>query len=219
MNPEPWIKIALGVGGVVGGAVLGFLFGRFNKRLDHRVERKKLKNALYAELGANYQTLVMHSLDLHYYEAEARPMRQPDVKDWIRTEVYNDALKRPVLFRELKEAKVLDDFYFAITKAVVKPIAERREAIKHVFDWFVLNVDNGSISRRRMYVVTGPFGHVYKPRWRTWLSRTYAKLISRNLKRAPNESIGYMPPKTVIEHFEAIRTGLPSREIKRYTRG
>jgi hypothetical protein len=211
---ELWIKVAL----LVGGGLLGFLGGRFNKRLDHRVERKKLRQALYAELGANMQTFMMHLLDLAEEANNGRATRVPHIDGWIRREVYDDALKRSVLFRELKEAKVLDDFYFATAKALEKPKDERRAALRNIAVWFNTTVDDGTVSRRLMYRVTGRFGYNHRPRWRKWVTRRYSKLVSRNLKTKPNEAASWMPPKTLIGHLEAIRTGLPSKEITRFPR-
>jgi len=193
---------------------LGFMGGRFIKGLDYRDERKRLRNALYAELGANLQTLLSYQVDLAE-RVRGRPARVPPIDNWVRKEVYNEGLaKRPAMLRDLKEAKVFDDFYFALATGIQTPNdAEQRVALQTLMSWLHAMVHDNTLSRRRMYKVVGRLSGDFRPPIQILLTRLFSNLISRNLRLAPDECATYMYPKTISEIARAIWKGLPSRSI------
>jgi hypothetical protein len=114
------------------------------KVLDTRRDRKRLRKSLYKELGFNLERM-------HYFIIlkQGQTVNVPRVEEWERREVYDHALKdQPLVFRELKEANPISDFYMQLQHLRGMDIEKQRYAIVGINTWIEASVKQGRLSRR-----------------------------------------------------------------------
>jgi hypothetical protein len=210
VDVQTFLKVLASVSALTG--IGGFIGGRFIKRLDYNDERKRLRRALYAELGANIQTVLLYQLDLGK-RARGIPGRVPPIDNWVHKEVYNEGLtKRPVMFRDLKEAKVLDDFYFALERAIQQGTDEQqRDSLSNLTAFLRGVTKDGVLSRRQMYKVVGRLNHDYEPALYQWIRGKYHRLTWRNVN--PKTGRGFLPAPRIRGKAKALWTGVPGKPL------
>ncbi len=205
---EPWIFIASSVVTYVGGVLTKPFADHVAKAMDSRKQRKRLRNALYKELGGNVEKLVMLQL------SRGRPgaIFYGDVDAWERREVYDLALKsEPVLFRELGEAHFFTDFYFATRKLRGVDATAQHRQIVSLSNWIELRIKKGPLSRRKLNaaipLLASPYGHTGSH----WLNRQYHRISRRNIPKVTTPGIGfiYPPADTLAKKLRALWTGTP----------
>jgi len=179
------------------GTYLGGLFTEpVKKWLSNRAERKRLRRALYAELRANAD---WHQF-LTYLSGIKAPGNYPRFafEQIFRTEVYQEALKQPILFREIREAQTFSLIYEGLVRARTLPEEEQVEWLgkmsKSANDW----VKQGRLSRQLL--------HLPHP-LTVWRRKKYAQLVWRNVE--PDNKLLFRAPDNLLKRIRAVCRGIP----------
>lgn len=180
----------------------------FGKVLNGRRDRKRLRKALYRELGANFER--MHLLVIHRNQPEQQN-EFPKVEEWERREVYDHALKNePIVFRELKEASFVSDFYMQLQRMRAADARGQHEMIVALNKAIADQVRRKRLSRGELkasYLLMGPAQSPYQHPMMLWLRRWIARISSRNNPKAG--SYIYRPQYGKVRAFITGRTGVP----------
>ncbi|MFY9727207.1 MAG: hypothetical protein WB579_25365 [Bryobacteraceae bacterium] len=177
------------------------------KWLSNRAERKRLRRALYAEMAANLTAEPF----LTYVSGIQDPANYPRFafEQMFRTEVYQEALKQPILFREIREAKTFSLLYEGLARARTLPEAEQMAWLQKLNNEVLpFSVKQGRLSRRLL-----GWPHPLAVRWR----KTYWHVISRNLASYKPEEyggkMGFQPPRNPFALIRALWKGIPGDPI------
>jgi hypothetical protein len=179
------------------------------KWLINRAERRRLRNALYAEMQANLDHF------LPYVSGIQCPENYPRIA--FKTEVYLEALRQPVLFRELPEAQIFSDFYEHLAHTGTLPEAERGEWLRGLSEAPTFCIERGLLSRRLLHRAPSPFlpsgfrmGGYPHPLSIWWESK-YRQIASRNIPPArPGEiTVQYGSARTLFGKARALWRGIP----------
>jgi hypothetical protein len=192
----------------------GFVGGRFIKRLDYNDEKKRLRRALYAELGANLQTMLGYQMDLSE-RLRGAPRPVPGwTTNWLHKEVYTDALtKRPVMFRDLKEAKYIDDFYLGVARALEQAEGEdQKTALIQIQSWVRALLPSAGLSRRELYRSMKPLNAEFQSGFQRWIDRRYRRLVFRNVDTRQGGQM-FAPSPGLFKKLKAIWKGIPGDRI------
>lgn len=209
----PLITTVVGLITAVFGYVMGIFSDSWKKQLMNRVERKRLRSSLYSELGLNLSNMLAYQLNMN----AARVVTQhhwpyPPVKDWLRKEVYDQALREsPVLFHEIKEASVISEFYLAMMIIENCPLVEQLERMRVLRESISWNVNSGRLVRSTMnehhsFPGFSPYSHPVL----AWLRKRYYAISFRN---APKQGTHlYEPTDTTWKKIQAILKGVPKEK-------
>ena len=205
--------LLVGGGTYVGGVVTGLFAKSFERWWGNRSERRRLRNALYEELGMNFQNMFLHTLTLHSPPADSWIGSQFAVQEWEHREVYDQALKtQPILFHEVREAKLMSQFYMALERLKVSTPEQQMEGIRVIYNWIIAEVKKGKLSRGTLYDTDpspdSPFLHPL----RVFLRRRYSKVTHRNV---PKDGRGHLfgPSTTFRQELNAVWRGLPGESM------
>jgi hypothetical protein len=188
---------------------LGGLFTEPAKKwLSNRAERKRLRRALYAELAAN---LIAPGSFLTYVSGVMEPKIYPRFafEQMFRTEVYQEALKQPILFREIREAPTFSMLYEGLARARTLPEAEQLAWLQKLNNEALpFSVQQGRLSRRLLH-----WPHPLTLWWRN----KYWRVMRRNLASyKPSEhggKMGFRPPRNPVAWIRAVRKGIPGDPV------
>jgi hypothetical protein len=185
------------------------------RALDTRRERKRLRDALYRELGENVEKLISRQL------MKGHPGGSPfeNFDEWERREVYDLALKtQPVLFRELREAKFLNDFYLALRQSRAKDAATQAQHLLNVTPWINYQIKKGELSRRRLKAAFTLYPPFFMHPFSAWCRKQYHVISNRNAPKVTKPGVGYIydPVDTFPKKLRALWTGVPGKPREYY---
>jgi hypothetical protein len=193
--------------------VVGIFSDSWKKQLMNRVERKRLRNSLYSELGLNLANMLAYRMTRRPESAMAElpAWTYSSISRWLRREVYDQALKEsPVLFHELKEATPISQFYSAMSVIDSRPVAEQLERLALVRKVIAEEVKVGRLVRRKMHKHhalrdwESPYSHPVL----VWLRKKYHAIEYRNLPKDGRGRI-YGPTDTILKKIRALWNGVP----------
>jgi hypothetical protein len=167
-----------------------------------RGDRKRLRNALYGEIVANFFALPPNIV----YLMDDRLKDMTQKGGWLRTDAFVEAMKQPTLFYDLKEYKYIIDVYAFINSLQQVPLEEQRHRLRNANDAIVDAVRNKRLSLRlvRKYC-RGQNREFLHPVARAIL-RLYETTTTRNL---PPGYPSYLPARTLLGKMKAIWRGIP----------
>lgn len=193
------------------GTYLGGLFTEpVKKWLNNRAERKRLRRALYAEMEANFSHFVIYISGLK--SPDTYPRFEFD--QMFKTEVYFEALKQPILFRELREAQTTSEFYEALARTRTLPEAEQPAWLQKFADALLVWVKQGLLSRRLLYRVhASALPSAFQGPFTVWLGKKYRQVAWRNMASQrpsqPGGAMAFLPPRTLFGRIRAFWRGIP----------
>jgi hypothetical protein len=216
VNPEwaRYITTALvSTGTYVGGIFTGLFIKSLEEWLKTRVERRRLRKALYQELGQNLEQLIYI-----VWNHEAPPMdawaRFPGIEEFERREVYDLALKsQPVLFRGIKEANLIGEFYLAMDALKTAPPEQQVKGIRHLKEYLFENARKGQLSRRMLhkaFTLTGVSSRLSHP-LRRHAGMLYNTLSTRNIPK-DGKTRAWEASPTLFKKVKALWRGIPGDE-------
>jgi hypothetical protein len=196
-------------------SIVTYLGGLFTeparKWLNNRTERRRLRNALYAELEANFDHFLAYVSGIRF------PEQYPRIafEQAFRTEVYLEALKQPILFRELHEARTFSDVYELLARTSALPEVEQPAWLEKLSSALPFYIKKGLLSRRllnRAHASYLPSG--YRHPLSIWWGKKYRQITSRNVppqepSRPGETGIAYQPASTLFERIKALWRGIP----------
>jgi hypothetical protein len=202
------LTFALPVATYVGG-----LFTEPAKKwLSTRTDRKRLRNALYSELAGNLNHLLPYLSSI----APHAPMPYPIISQWLRLDVYQDALiKQPVLFNEIRESKAIAHIYLFFNALKDMPEAERFSRLKALTHWITQIITRKLLSRRllkRHQVVLSPSLFDLRHPIIVRMARFSDQLAHRNFQ--PQGRCTFMPPTRLGQKLRALYKGIPGDPIE-----
>jgi hypothetical protein len=181
--------------------------------LLNRAERRRLRNALYAELEANFDHF------LPYVSGIKCPEQYPRIgfEQAFRNEVYAEALKQPILFRELHEAQTFSDLYEALAHTRALPEVEQLEWLKKLSRAITFYVENGLLSRRLLdRAHASPLPSGFRHPLVLWWEAKYRQIALRNIPPQDFSSqigVGYLPANTLTSKIRALWKGIPGDPV------
>jgi hypothetical protein len=203
----PWAFI-LPVATYVGGVLSKPFADSVTKALDIRMERNRLRDALYLEAGENLEKLILRQVTIGGSTATF----YADVAGWQRREVYDLALKtQPILFRELREATFLSDFYLGLQKFTSLDAAAQAKHLLNMRAWIDGCIKKGDLSRRRLKASFRVDHWLYSDPVTAWLRKEYNRIAYRNAPRVTQPGVSYIyePTDTLPKKLRALWTGIP----------
>ena len=213
MDIEPFIKPGLQILGSAGTFVLGVLTERFKSGGKNRADRKRLRKALYAEIAANTESVMLYQCRSREKGKSPEESGHPTLKQWIRMEVYEEALKQPILYREIKESHIFSDIYLSLTLLKDIPSAEADHAGRQFTEWMFDVVKKGQLSRRELSKPGFRYMALFKKSFVPgWIRKQYYTFHHRNIKTS-----GYTrfhATDTLPKKIRALWQGLPGEPIK-----
>jgi hypothetical protein len=109
-------EISIGVAGIIIAFIVGFFADGVKSFFANVSERKLLRNALYREMSLLYERLIRYARIEFDDESAilARNEISMGMKTVFRVECYNYAKSKPIIFYQLKEASLIDEFYMLV---------------------------------------------------------------------------------------------------------
>jgi len=199
-------------GAGIGSVLTTLIVKALEKWNSNRSERKRLRNALYVELGQNFEKLFFHLMQLHngVVNAWTGPL---EIKDWERREVYDQALaSQPILLQEIHEARLISDFYLSLEKLKTVPPDQHIIGVQTLNKWVVNAVNEGNLSRRKLLKNYRRPGSPFHHPLHIWANRKYNGMITRNV---PKTAVGhsFSGANTIREKMKAIWIGMPGKDM------
>lgn len=197
---------------------LGGLFTEpVRKWLINRAERMRLRNALYAELHANFDHHIPYVSGLHPESGNPRIAFEKA----FRTEVYQEALKQPILSRELREAPAFSDLYELLARTSALPEAEQPDWLTKISGAVDFFIKRGMLSEGRFYNrAHASYLHPYRHPLSIWWGKKYRQITWRNTPpleplRPGETGIGYyQTSSSLFGKIRALWRGIPGEPIK-----
>ena len=168
--------------------------------------------------------LVLGVRTKHHFNADVpvltnNPYVYPEMAKWLRTEVYDRALKeQSTLFYEIPEARVFVEFMLAMSHVKDKsPLDEEALRVMGQTDQYMESqVGRGILSRRKLAkAVDQGFGSFYDHPLKSWLRQKVVRLTHRNLSKytaKEGENIILLPTGTLWKKLKALVLGIPDRK-------
>lgn len=211
MATDSALKLLTAVGLPIAAYFGGLFTEPVKKWLLNRGERRRLRNALYGEIAVNFVAPVPNVI---YLIDERNKDLKPD-NWWLRTEVYAEAMKQPVLFYELRESKFISDLYTFISSVKALNADDQHKKLGGVIKFIEDAVQDKRLSRplfhrhckRPTFLCSdSQFEHPFIRR----LKRQYRKVAYRNLP----SNCGYRPPIGVFQIIKSLFTGTPPEMLQ-----
>jgi len=203
----PWA-----IGGITG--IVGYVGGIFTeplkKRLVNRDERRRLRNALYSELGLNIANTILNR------PRKERLVNLP-IGDWLRTEVYDQALRSsPVLLHEIKETPIFAQYYLAMSAAKAASPDDQRTILDMLGNFIRGRVEAKKLSRRKLNAVCPLEISLYPHPVIDWLTkrlrRLHSAIVWRNVPK-DGKTRGFLPTVGTSNKIRALWCGVPGEEF------
>jgi len=176
-----------------------------------RAERRRLRYALYAELEANFDHFLLYASGIQFPQQYTRI----GFEEAFRSEVYREALKHPILFRELREARAFSDLYELLARTSTLPEVEQPGWLGKLSAALAFYIKQGLLSRRLLNrahasYLPSPYRHPLS----TWCRKKYRQITWRNVPlqeplRPGETGIGYGPANTLSDKIRALWRGIP----------
>jgi hypothetical protein len=204
----PWAFIAPVVT-YLGGVLSKSLADSVARALDLRRERKRLRDALYQEFSENLEKLICRQVIVGV--AGGGPYAQVD--EWERREVYDQALKtQPVLFRDLREANFMSDFYLSLRKFRAMDAATQAQHLRDISARIDSDIEKGNLSRRRLKASYYTNPSLYRHPVSAWLKKQYDRMSYRNAPKVTRPGVDYVSydaVETLPKKLRALWAGVP----------
>jgi hypothetical protein len=215
VNPE-WAKYIttalVSTGTYVGGVLTGLFIKSLEEWWKTRVERRRLRKALYHELGQNmgymFEVLYGHLAEPELLSlAWTRPLK---LEECERREVYDHALvSQPILFRGIKEANLISDFYLTLDRLKTESPDRQVQGIRSVYKYVSDLVSKGQMSRRLLRKgLKDPSVLGLSHPLITRVRHVYRGLQCRNLPK-DGKSWTWTAPRTLFQKIRVLWRGVP----------
>jgi len=214
VNPE-WARhittALVSTGTYVGGIFTGLFIKSLEEWWKTRVERRRLRKALYHELGQNmeYMFQVLYSLEAEPELLSLAWTGPLKLEECERREVYDHALvSQPILFRGIKEANLISEFYLALDRLKIESLERQVQGIRYMYKYVLEHVSKGQLSRRRLNKACGKVPIELSHPWVRRVRQLYSRLQTRNLPK-DGKSRTWMPPRTLFQKVKVLWKGTP----------
>jgi hypothetical protein len=219
VNPE-WAKYIttalVSTGTYVGGIFTGLFIKSLEEWWKTRVERRRLRKALYHELGENlrYMYWILFSLVQEPSEFAPPAWTGPlKFEECERREVYDHALvSQSILFREIKEANHISEFYLALNRLKTESPEHQIQGIRYTYDNISRLISKGQLSRRLLEKARPGVGINGLYPWAVRKALLYEKLSHRNVPKDGKPRAWDASP-TLLKKAKALWRGIPGDEI------
>jgi hypothetical protein len=189
----------------IGTALAGYAGGIFSEPLKSAIKRRQdktaLRRSLYAEIAANYESALFTRLE---FASKPNSTGLPALDKLLRREVFDEAMKNPILFNQLYESNTIVQFYLALKLAAEKTGSEQNMALERLLTLTKTSMGHRRIDRsqlRRNSILVGEFETTFQKRMRLF----YHRISTRNVK--PGN--GCFPPESLPHKIVAMLRGHP----------